>query len=100
MKKTTHMTIRSLKRQSEFLYQNTSQDNPEFTEILDKFIRDSVLQSTEGLQTCANSVEHDSPNKCGVSAPDTVIVGGPYSLGNSYGGGWTPYGLPYGSPNR
>jgi hypothetical protein len=51
MKKTTPMTIRSLKRQSEFLYQNAPQDNPEFTEVLDKFIRGSVLQSTEGLQS-------------------------------------------------
>ena len=45
------MTIRSLKRQSEFLYQNAPQDNPGFTEVLDKFIRGSVLQSTEGLQS-------------------------------------------------
>jgi len=45
------MTIRSLKRQSEFLYQNAPQDNPEFTEVLDKFIRSSVLQSTELLQS-------------------------------------------------
>jgi hypothetical protein len=44
------MTIRSLKRQSELLYQNAPQDNPEFTEVLDKFIRGSVRQSTELLQ--------------------------------------------------
>ena len=28
----------------------TTQDNPEFAEVLDKFIRGSVLQSAEGLQ--------------------------------------------------
>jgi hypothetical protein len=47
----TPMTIRSLKRQSEFLYQNAPQDDPEFTEVLDKFIRGAVLQSMEGLQS-------------------------------------------------
>jgi hypothetical protein len=45
------MTIRSPKRQSEFLYQNAPQDDPEFTEVLGKFICGSVLQSTEGLQS-------------------------------------------------
>jgi hypothetical protein len=45
------MTVRSLKHQSEFLYQNAPQNNLEFTEALDKFIRGSVLQSTEGLQS-------------------------------------------------
>jgi hypothetical protein len=49
--KTTPLTIRSLKCQSEFLYENAPQDDPEFTEVLDKFIRGSVLQSTEGLQS-------------------------------------------------
>jgi hypothetical protein len=49
--KTTPLTIRSLKRQSEFLYENAPQDNPEFTEVLDKFIRGSILQSTELLQS-------------------------------------------------
>jgi hypothetical protein len=47
MKTTTPVTIRSLERQSKFLYQNISQDYPEFTEVLHKFIRGSVLQSTE-----------------------------------------------------
>jgi hypothetical protein len=51
MKITTPMTIRSLERQSEFLNQNIPQDNPEFTKVLDKFIRGSVRQSTEGLQS-------------------------------------------------
>jgi len=45
------MTIRSLKCQSEFLHQNAPQDNPEFTDFLDKFIRVSVLQSTALLQS-------------------------------------------------
>jgi hypothetical protein len=49
--KTTPLTIRSLKRQSEFLYENAPQDDPEFTEVLDKFIRGSVLHSTERLQS-------------------------------------------------
>jgi hypothetical protein len=33
------------------------------------------------FRACATSVEHDSPNRCGVRAPGTVLVGGPYSLG-------------------
>ena len=69
------MIIRSLKRGSEFLYQNAPQDNPEFTEVMDKFIRGSILQSMGLLQ----SVEHDSSDKCGVSPSGTVV--GPYSLG-------------------
>jgi len=48
--KTTPLTIRNLKRQSEFLYKNAPQDNPEFTEVLDKFIRGTIQQSTELLQ--------------------------------------------------
>jgi hypothetical protein len=52
--------------------------NPEFTEVLDKFIRGSVLQSTELLQS-ATLAEHDLPNKCEVSAPCTID--GLYSLG-------------------
>jgi hypothetical protein len=49
--KTTPLNIRSLKRQSEFLHENAPQDDPEFTEVLDKFIRGLVLQSTEFLQS-------------------------------------------------
>jgi hypothetical protein len=49
--KTTPLTIRSLKRQSDFLYENAPQDDPEFTEVLDKYMRGSVLQSTELLQS-------------------------------------------------
>jgi hypothetical protein len=45
--KTTTHDCRNLKGQSEFLYQIAPQDNPEFSEVLDKFIRGSVLQSTE-----------------------------------------------------
>jgi hypothetical protein len=49
--KTTPLTIRSSKCQSEFLYKNAPQDDLEFTEVLDKFICGSVLQSTELLQS-------------------------------------------------
>jgi hypothetical protein len=49
--KTTPLTIRSLKRQSEILYENAPQDDPEFTQVLYKFICGSVQQSTEGLQS-------------------------------------------------
>jgi hypothetical protein len=59
--KTTPLTIRSLKHQSDFLYENAPQDDPEFTEVLDKSIRGSVLQSTEGLQSMRD-LRHDSPN--------------------------------------
>jgi hypothetical protein len=70
MKKTTPMTIRSLKHQSEFLYQNAPQDNPEFTKVLDTFIRRSVLQSTELLQSMRDLIaENGSPRKCEASAP-------------------------------
>jgi len=48
--KTTPLTIRSLKRQCEFLYENAPQDDPEFTEVLGKFIRGTILQGTELLQ--------------------------------------------------
>jgi hypothetical protein len=113
MKKTTPMTIRSLKRQSEFLYLNAQ----EFTEILDQFVRGSVLQSTEGLQSMrdlsrtrlAEQMRSErarySTNRRSNYDTSMVSSNGPiytdtsYVLavwGNSYSGGWTPYG----SPNR
>ena len=48
--KTTPLTIRSLKRQSEFPYETAPQGDPEFTEVLGKYIRDTILQGTELLQ--------------------------------------------------
>ena len=40
-----------MKRQADYLYENASQDNPTFTTALDRFIRESLIQSTELLQT-------------------------------------------------
>jgi len=48
---TTPFTIRSLKRQAQYLYKNAPQDDPEFTYALDRFIRGSLTQGTELLQT-------------------------------------------------
>jgi hypothetical protein len=73
------LTIRSPKRQSEFLSESAPQDDPEFTEVLDKFIRGSVYRVWNSFRACATLSEHGSLRKCEVSAP--CIVGGLYSLG-------------------
>ena len=44
---TTPLTIRTLMRHADYLYQNAPQDNPEFLNVLDRFIRGAVVQSTE-----------------------------------------------------
>lgn len=48
---TTPLTIRTLKRHADYLYQNAPQDNPEFLNILNRFIRGAVVQSTKLQQT-------------------------------------------------
>ena len=48
---TTPLTIRTLKQQADYLYENAPQDDPTFTTTLDKFVRGSLIQGTELLQT-------------------------------------------------
>ena len=43
----TPLTIRNLKRHADYLYQNAPADNPEFSNVLDRFIRGSIIQGTE-----------------------------------------------------
>ena len=44
---TTPLTIRTLKRHADYLYQNAPQDDPEFLNVLNRFIQGAVVQSTE-----------------------------------------------------
>ena len=47
----TPLTIQSLKRQADYLYEDAPRDDPEFVKALERFIRGSLIQGTELLQT-------------------------------------------------
>lgn len=43
----TPLTIRNLKRHADYLYQNALADNPEFLNVLNRFIRGLIIQGIE-----------------------------------------------------
>lgn len=43
----TPLTIKNLKRHADYLYENAPANNPEFLNVLDRFIRGAIIQGTE-----------------------------------------------------